>query len=174
MQFEPPRSGTPPPPIEPVGFFTGVEIRPIIVGIVVDYVATYAAMWAYIFVFLAKRLAKEGELSEEAIYKFLLSDEGLMVGFVIGALCTALGGYMAGRRAASQEVKHGALVGFGSLIVSTIEQHISGETLPIPEWYRLMGYVAIIPAGAVGGYISQIVKGFGAPTGPPGPRRMGR
>jgi hypothetical protein len=173
MQFEPPRTATPPPPIEPVGFFTGVEIRPIIIGVVVDYVATLAAMYAYVFIYLSKRLAEQGEVSEEAIYRFLLSDEGLLIGFAIGTLCTVLGGYMAGSRASRLEIKHGALVGFGSLVVSFIEQYYAGETMPIPEWYRLLGYLAIIPAGAVGGYIAQFVKGTGGPYNPTPNRRSG-
>ena len=40
MQSRPPEANNPPPPIEPTGFFTGIKIRPVIIGIVVDIVAT--------------------------------------------------------------------------------------------------------------------------------------
>ena len=54
MQFDPRQTGRPPAPIEPAGFFTGVRIRPIIVGVVVDYIATYVGIYAYFFVYLAE------------------------------------------------------------------------------------------------------------------------
>ena len=155
MQFEPRSSQNPPKPIEPTGFFTGLQVRPIIVGVVVDYIATYAAMYAYIFFYLSKRLSEQGEVSGEAISEYLASPEGLLVGFAIGALCTVVGGFVAGRKAGRLEVKHGAFVGVGSLIVSGLEQSISGEVVFTPEWFRILSYIAIIPAGALGGYMAE-------------------
>ncbi|MBI2182061.1 MAG: hypothetical protein HYU31_14730, partial [Deltaproteobacteria bacterium] len=63
MDYQPRPSGAPPPPVEPTGFFTGIQILPIIVGVVVDYIATYAAMYAYFFVYVANELGKRGEVS---------------------------------------------------------------------------------------------------------------
>ena len=154
MQLEPRSPRNPPSPIEPTGFFTGLQVRPIIVGVVVDYIATYAAMYAYIFFYLSNRLSEKGEVSGEAISEYLASPEGLLVGFIIGALCTVMGGFVAGRKAGRLEVKHGAFVGVGSLIVSAVEQSISGEIVLTPEWFRVLSYIAIIPAGALGGYIA--------------------
>jgi hypothetical protein len=56
MQYDPRQTGKPPSPVEPTGFFTGVQIRPIIVGVVVDYIATYAGTYAYFFIYLSKQL----------------------------------------------------------------------------------------------------------------------
>ena len=87
MQYESRRLATPssppspPSPIEPTGFFTGVQVRPIIVGVVVDYIATYAAMYAYFFIYLAQELSKQGEVTEEQITNYMTSPEGLMIGF---------------------------------------------------------------------------------------------
>ena len=48
--------------------FTGVQVRPIIVGVVVDYIATYAChVHAYFFIYLAKQLSKQGEVTGEQI-----------------------------------------------------------------------------------------------------------
>ena len=58
-----------------MGFFTGVQIRPIIVGVVVDYIATYAGTYAYFFIYLAKELSKQGEVTEEAVRNYMTSPE---------------------------------------------------------------------------------------------------
>jgi len=167
MQFDPRQTGTPTSPVQPTGFFTGVQIRPVILGVVVDFIATYVGIYAYFFVYLAKELSKEGEVSSEAITKYMSSNEGLMVGFVIGALATALGGFVAARKAGKFEIKHGAFVGLGSLIVSFIELSMQEEVTPLPEWFRFLSVIVVIPAGALGGYFAEVFKGLGAER-PPG------
>src|SRR2546425_10222813 len=88
-----------PLPIEPRGFFTGVKIRPIIVGAVLDYAATYVFIMLYLILYYIKGPWEKGGLPEEAIEKalkeMLSSQEGLLAILVIGAFCTALGGYIA-------------------------------------------------------------------------------
>jgi putative membrane protein (TIGR04086 family) len=159
MQVDP-RSPSPAPrPVEPTGFFTGIEIRPVIVGVVADYIATYAAIYAYFFIYLTEELSKKGEVTGEMISEYMLSSEGLLIGFAIGVLGTALGGFVAGYRARKLEIKHGGFVGVGSLVVSFIEQGLQEEAMPLPEWFRLLSLLAIIPAGALGGYVAELVKG---------------
>jgi hypothetical protein len=162
MQYDPQHTGTPPRPIEPTGFFTGVQIRPVVVGVVVDYIATYVGMSAFFFFYLANQAAKNGELSPEAIAEYMTSLEGLTVGFVIGALGTALGGFVAGRKAGAFEIKHGAFVGAGSLTVSFLEQLAQEGSAPMPEWFRALSILSIIPAGALGGYVAELIKGSGS------------
>jgi hypothetical protein len=160
MQYDPRQPGSPPSPIEPTGFFTGVQIRPVIVGVVVDYIGTYAGMYVFFFLYLANEAAKRGEVSPEAIAEYMQSTEGLLVGFAIGAFGTLLGGFIAGRKAAGFEIKHGAFVGLGSLVVSFLEQTIGEATGPVPEWFRALSILSIIPAGALGGYLAQVSKGI--------------
>jgi putative membrane protein (TIGR04086 family) len=167
MQFDPRQTGTPTNPVQPTGFFTGVQIRPVILGVVVDYIATYAGIYAYFFVYLAKEFSKQGEVSSDAITKYMSSNEGLMIGFAIGVLGTALGGFVAARKAGKFEIKHGAFVGLGSLIVSFIELSMQDEVTPVPEWFRFLSVIAVIPAGALGGYFAEAFKGLGAAK-PPG------
>lgn len=152
-----------PPPVEPAGIFTGIQIRPIISGVVTDYVATYLFGFAYLAFYFGKQVFENGELSEEAIREFLSSPESLLILGVIGTLCTVLGGFVAGRLAKSAEIKHGAFVGGASLILSTLEQTLSGQDLPIPEGYQLVAYLVAIPAGALGGYFAQRLKEIGGP-----------
>ena len=166
MQYDPRATGTPPSPIHPTGFFTGVQIRPVIVGVVVDYIATYAAMYAYFFVYLANKLSEQGELSQEVLADYMMSSEGLMIGFAIGALGTALGGFIAARKVGKFQIKHGAFVGLGSLTVSFIEQMLRGESMPMPEWFRALSILSIIPAGALGGYVAELLQGALVSDGP--------
>ena len=161
MDYQPRPTGVPPSPVEPTGFFTGVQILPIIAGVVVDFIASEIGRYAYFFVYLAQELAKRGEVSPEAITEYMLTDEGLMISFVIGTLGTALGGFIAARRAGKLEIKHGAFVGLGSLIVSAILEAASEEPVPIPEWFRFLSILSIIPAGALGGFVAEMFKGVG-------------
>jgi putative membrane protein (TIGR04086 family) len=172
MEYQQTPTSTPPSPVEPTGFFTGIQVLPIIVGVVVDYIATYAAMYAYFFVYVAEELSKRGEISPEVITAYMLSDEGLIIGFVIGALGTALGGFVAARRAGKIEIKHGAFVGLGSLIVSVIEQAMQEEPVVLPEWFRFLSVISIIPAGALGGFVAEMLKGiWGRAAGGGSPQR---
>jgi putative membrane protein (TIGR04086 family) len=161
MQYDTRETPKPPSPVEPTGFFAGVQIRPIIVGVVVDYIATYAGTYAYFFIYLAKELSKQGEVTGEQIRNYMTSPEGLMIGFVIGTLGTAVGGFVAAHKAGKLEIKHGALVGLGSLALSFIEQSLQEESASLPEWFRFLSVLAIIPAGALGGFVAESLKGFG-------------
>lgn len=161
MQHNPKETGTAPPRIEPTGFFTGVQIRPVIVGIVVDYVSTQLAMAAFIFGYLAKELSKQGEMTEEAIARYMQTPEGLAVMLIIGCLGTALGGFIAARRAGALETKHGAFVGLGSLTLSLVQQAMQESSLQLPEWFNFVSVIAVIPAGALGGYVAELLSGRG-------------
>lgn len=146
-------------PLEPRGFFAGIKIRPIVIGAVVDYVVTYAVITLYLIVYFMKEPLEKGGLPEEALHEALKemisSQEGLLALLVIGALCTLLGGYVAGRLARAEEVKHGALVGALSLIIGVLQTGMAGEASPLPFWHELLGYVLAIPAGALGGSLAQ-------------------
>jgi len=166
MQYDPHTTGTP-SPVHPTGFFTGVQIRPVILGVIVDYIATYAGMYAYFFLYLANKLSEQGELSQEALADYMMSHEGLMIGFIIGALGTVLGGFIAAQKAGKFHIKHGAFVGLGSLTLSFIEEMLRGESMPMPEWFRALSILSIIPAGALGGYVAEM---FGRALGSNGGR----
>jgi putative membrane protein (TIGR04086 family) len=138
----------------------------VIIGVAVDYITTYVGMYAYFFVYLANELSKKGEVSSDAITDYMMTTEGLLIGFIIGTLGTAIGGFVAARKAGDFEIKHGAFVGLGSLIVSFIEQLLSEGALPVPEWFRVLSVLAIIPAGALGGYVAEMLKGTGGESRP--------
>jgi len=159
MQYQPNTTGAFRPP-QAEGFFTGVQPRAVILGVVVDYFATYLGIYGYFFVYWARKAAANGQLSPEAIGDYMQSHEGLMIGLTIGALGTLMGGFAAGLKAGSREIKHGAFVGLGSLILSFIETQLAGgETRPMPEWIRAVSVLSIIPAGAIGGMLAGALRG---------------
>jgi putative membrane protein (TIGR04086 family) len=169
MQENSKEAGTAPPRIEPTGFFTGVQIRPVIIGVVVDYISTQIALAVFVLGYLAKKFSSQGDLTEEAIAKYMETPEGLTALLVIGCLGTALGGFIAARRAASLETKHGAFVGLGSLMVSFIQRAMQQESIQLPEWFNFLSIVAVIPAGALGGYLAQLLRSGGKSVLPGGP-----
>jgi hypothetical protein len=141
--------------MQPRAFFTGVKVRPIIVGAVVDYFATYLLIMLYIMVYYLKAPGLSEEAIDRALKEMLSSEEGLLTLIIIGAFCTALGGYIAARLAKVEEVRHGALVGAASLIIGVLQTAMAGEEIPVPRSYELLGYLLAIPAGALGGYFAQ-------------------
>jgi len=148
-----------PPPIGPRGFFTGVEIRPIVAGVVVDIIATIIFDFLYLLTYLPGEFFEGGGASEEVVEKavkeMMTSPDGLFSLAIIGAICTALGGYIAARMARGEKIKHGALVGFASLITGLLITAIVGEGNPVPDWYRALIYLLPVPVGALGGFFAE-------------------
>ena len=152
-------------PIGPRGFFTGVKIRPIVVGAVVDYVTTYIAVTVYVILYYVKESFQDGGIPQEAIEKAfgeaMSSQEGLLAFLIIGALCTVLGGYVAARIAKVEQIKHGALVGAVSLLIGVLQTTMAGAASPVPHDFELLGYILAIPAGALGGHLAAAGAGLG-------------
>ena len=80
--------------------------------------------------------------------------------YCIGLLGTAVGGFYAAYKAGSLEMKHGALVGFGSIIFGLCCPIRHRTSCPLPEWYSVPGS-GDIPAGALGGFLAEALKGCG-------------
>jgi hypothetical protein len=54
----------PPARIEPTGFLTGIQFRPILVGVIIDTIATLALTSCYYAFFVAKELSAQGGAEE--------------------------------------------------------------------------------------------------------------
>ena len=166
MQSPLPGTNSPPPPIEPTGFFTGIKIRPVIIGVVVDILATMLLSTLYFFIFVAKDLSDPGAISEEALAQYWSTSEGILASLVIGTFGTAIGGFYAGRKAGALEMKHGGLVGLGSILTGIILQSASENGTGFDQWQMLIAYAAAIPAGALGGSVAEWARGL-SPVKPP-------
>jgi hypothetical protein len=158
-----------PPPIEPAGFFTGIQFRPIIGGVIVDTIATFALVTLYYMVFVAKEAGENlGAASEDAFAQYWSSGDGLVMSLILGSLGTVVGGFYAGYKAGTLEMKHGALVGIGSIILGLILGAGASES-QMPEWFMGLSFAAAIPAGAVGGFVAEMFKNaFSSSQPPPG------
>lgn len=156
MQHDPQQTGTTPSPIEPTGFFTGIQFRPILTGAVVDFIASFVLAAFYYGFYVAPSSGASAAFEEEAA-KYWLSSEGLAAGLLLGSLGTLIGGFYAAYKAGTLEMKHGALVGVASILVG-IFMH-SGETeTQFPEWFMALSFAAAIPAGALGGFFAEMFK----------------
>lgn len=156
MQHNPQQ--TPPAPIEPTGFFTGIKIRPIIAGIVVDVIATIVLVSAYYALVVARELPAPGAAQEdEAFAQYWASNEGLLASLVIGSIGTLIGGFYAAYQAGTLGVKHGALVGVGSIVLGVLMQMGTVER-QMPDWYMAVSFGAAILAGALGGSLAEAVR----------------
>ena len=156
MQYDP-RQSTSPPPIEPTGFFTGIQFRPIVMGVIIDTIATMVLTTAYYSIFIAKELTDSGLGGEKAFSDYWASSEGLMASLLLGSLGTLIGGFYAAYKAGTLEMKHGALVGIGSILLGLVLQTVGTES-ELPEWFMALSFAAAIPAGALGGFFAEMFK----------------
>ena len=94
-----------PPAIEPTGFFTGIQMRPIISGVVLDTLSTIVMVTGYYYTFVAKEMPSQGDAVEEAFAQYWNSADGLMVSLVLGSLGTMIGGFYAAYKAGMLEMR---------------------------------------------------------------------
>ena len=157
MQYDPRNSPSSPAPIEPTGFFTGIKLRPIIGGVIVDTIATYALVTLYFTFFVAKELGAQGNgLSEDAVAQYWNTSDGLTMSLTLGSLGTVIGGFYAAYKAGNLEMKHGALVGIGSIILGLVLSGGSENELPV--WFMALSCAGANPAGAIGGFLAEMFK----------------
>ena len=156
MQYDPRHTNSPPAPIEPTGFFTGIQIRPILLGVVVDTIATFALISVYYAFYVEPGASKGGAVGEEAA-AYWATGEGLVATLLLGSLGTLIGGFYAAYKAGTLEMKHGALVGIGSIILGLVLQSATEES-SLPEWFMALSAAAAIPAGALGGFLAEMFK----------------
>jgi putative membrane protein (TIGR04086 family) len=147
---------TPPPGIEPTSIFSGLRPLPILYGALVDHVATLLAGTVLFVAFAADRsIDLSKEISDEAVAEVLASPEFLLCSFIVGALCTVLGGYLGARRAGCQHARHGAFVGLASLLIGLLLFVLPLTAEPPPLWYDLLGAAVVVPCGAAGGWLAE-------------------
>lgn len=120
-----------------------IDIKAVALGFLADTVATMA-----LAALLVTGLASAG-ITESDIQDRLKSPSGLLLSLIIGLGCTVLGGYVAGRTAKREELRHGTLVAAAGLVLGLALRE-SGD----PLWYELTAYLCIIPAGMLGGYLA--------------------
>src|ERR1044071_8830575 len=126
----------------------------------------------YYAFFIAKELSEQGR-AEEAYAQYWTSSEGLIASLVLGSLGTLIGGFYAAYQAGSLEMKHGALVGIGSILLGLVLQGAGSDENALPEWFMALSFAAAIPAGALGGFLAEMVKGIAGTSSDPPPSAGG-
>jgi hypothetical protein len=156
MQYDPNQTNSRPPPIEPTGFFTGIQFRPIVMGVIVDTLATMALTTAYYSFVVAKDITGKGVGEDNAFAEYWASSDGLVASLLLGSLGTLIGGFYAAYKAGTLEMKHGALVGIGSILLGLLLT--GGAESQTPEWFMALSFGAAIPAGALGGFLAEMFR----------------
>lgn len=132
-----------------------LSAKGILLGGLADIVATNIAMFP-VMVLAAARTNVVGLSKAEqtkALVSAMQTSPGLLfTGWVLGALCSVLGGYVAARLAKRGELVNGALsaylcVGLG------IYGMFSASSTAVPLWQHLAAFVASPALGALGGYL---------------------
>jgi hypothetical protein len=145
--------------------FSGLRPRAILIGVVVDHLSTLLSSLALIVVLAAEHSVDlEEGFSDEAIEALVATPEFLLWSFILGMLCTALGGYVGARRAACHHIRHGAFVALASLLIGLLFYLLPPGGEPAPLWYDLLGLVIAIPSGVAGGWIALQVSLARGPT----------
>ncbi len=125
-------------------------------GVVVDTIATFALISLYYSFYVAPGVSKGAAFGDEAA-AYWSTSEGLVATLLLGSLGTLIGGFYAAYKAGALEMKHGALVGIGSIILGLALQSGSEESA-LPEWFMALSAAAAIPAGALGGFCAEMFK----------------
>jgi putative membrane protein (TIGR04086 family) len=87
-----------------------------------------------------------------------LSDRALFVTETVGLVAAVVGGYVAARMAGDRHVQHGLAVGIVAFVIwFAVDLLFPGE-VPM-ALAALLSLVAIIPAGALGGFIARRAHG---------------
>ncbi|MGE4649570.1 MAG: TIGR04086 family membrane protein [Myxococcota bacterium] len=160
----------PPSPVEASGFFTGLRPLPIVVGVFADNLATMLGGLLFLSAQVERYGIQPGDELPEEVLRGLQNDPTLLAGsLVIGILATTLGGYAAGRMARGHRRQHGAFVGLVGVLLGLLAYGpaASGERPPL--WYDLMGFLLMIPAGALGGTLAEFWSARTAKTPPEPP-----
>jgi putative membrane protein (TIGR04086 family) len=123
---------------------SGLKLWPVVVGLLIDIGGSIGAG----IVFVVAVVAFGGAVDDET-----LSTPQLIVTEILGLLFTATGGFVAAQMARMRHLQHGIAVGVGSLCIGLIMQVVVDGPV-VPAWFEMIGYLAIVPAGAAGGYLA--------------------
>ena len=125
----------------------------IVIGIGVDVIASFAALLGLI-VLMVIMSGGAGLPSDEMMAAWFANPLYLAAEFVIATLPTVLSGYIAGRVAKRDQVRHAAWVGAVMLVVYAALALVPMEGASEPVWYDFLEIAATIPAAVLGGRLS--------------------
>ena len=135
------------------------------IGVAIDWVATLAASMLVVTVAasIASSRSNSPDSAEQYIRQLQSSPDFMLTFMLVGLLCVSLGAFVAARRAGFAEIRHGALVGVGSIMLTLVMESLQpGEAsaeLWSPAWLHILGYGLVIPFGVLGGILAERTRG---------------
>ena len=158
--------GSPPPPIDHRSQ-SGDSVRwsAVGIGIAIDWVATLTASMLVVSfaTAIATSRSKSPDSAERYLEQLQSSPDFMLVFLLVGLLCVSLGAFVAARRAGFGEIRHGALVGVGSIALSLAMDGLRqppevSHEIWNPVWLNIVGYLLVIPFGALGGMLAERMR----------------
>jgi hypothetical protein len=139
---------------------TGLKISAVVIGLVVDVGASLLVGGAFGLA-MAFWFAGDGVAAASTQLEVVLaSPAGLWGSLLIGAACSALGGYVAARLAPHAPRFHGMAVGVASVatgVIAAANGMASG-----PRWVTVLGAALTIPAALAGSMAVASAEGDAA------------
>ena len=140
----------------------GLKAIPIVLGVVVDWVLTTLLSVSLTRARLDPSvLALEGaefNAAFNASVENLFRDPGYLVGSLLcGLLATVIGAFIGARNAGTLPLKHGLAVAVASGLSVIVSNLVSGQDtgIAVPVWFNLIGWLLLLPAGVLGGYLAM-------------------
>lgn len=127
-----------------------VNRKAVLFGVLTDICSTFIAGVA-IGVGASVVLVAQGASPEE-IDEQMKEPNFLILSLVVGLICTALGGFVAGYAAGRYQVLHGCLVGASGAVIGLA--FAAGH----PLWFNVAAFASVIPCGALGGGLAAVVR----------------
>jgi putative membrane protein (TIGR04086 family) len=118
---------------------------PVVAGILVDSLGSIAVGLVYFVAVLGAQIARGREVTDEIV------DSHVSIVTILGLLLTAAGGFVAGRLAKTDEVRHGIAVGVGSVLIWLLLEWLAPAE-GAESIVEAISFFAVIPAAALGGY----------------------
>jgi hypothetical protein len=148
--------------IDPEGIFDGLRWGAIFYGVVLDTVLGIVLSIPMCFLLIGPEFLSENEAVANAAAAKAYESVLVNLAFLVyGLSCTLIGAFFGARRAGSGFVRHGGWVGVGSVVVGAALHAALPEGPAAPLVFELLGFVLLIPAGALGG---QLAASLGAST----------
>lgn len=146
----------------------GLKAFPILLGVVVDWVLTtlfsVSLTRAYLDPSVMALEGAEFNAAFNASLEDLFKDPGYLLGSLLcGLLATTIAAFVGARNAGTLPLKHGLAVAVASGFSVIVAGLLPGEDtgLAPPLWFNALGWLLLLPAGVLGGYLARPQTGAG-------------
>jgi len=133
----------------------GIKIVPVIVGVALDWYLTYLLSF-FLGIFIASSYmgSQHGpEANRAQMVREVYTPTMAVVGSLVGAASSVLGGFIAGWMAKGERIKNGVAMGILSALTSGLLVHFTQHPGFVQE---VVGNSVTVLAGALGGFLAKL------------------